>query len=169
LDLYQFDQYRKALADATVFQHLASAELDLILKSCQLMDAQAGQLILAEGRPGEGLYVILEGEIEFFLPERVSEGLRRPSRIRLNVLGPGRCFGEYGFIDDQPTSAAAQALTSARLCFLPKAGLRRIIEQEDRIGKVVNANLLRVLVSRLRGKDKELDLFLLDDRPPVPE
>jgi CRP-like cAMP-binding protein len=166
MSLAQFGQHRKALADATVFQHLAPAELDLILESCRLVDAHAGQIILPEGRPGDGLYVILEGEIEFFLPERVSETLRRPSRVRLNVLGPGRCFGEYGFIDDQPASAAAQALTRARLCFLPKAVLRRIIDQHDRIGKVVNANLLRILVSRLRRKDKELDLFLLDDRPP---
>jgi hypothetical protein len=60
--------------------------------------------------------------------------------------------------------APARALTPARLCFLPKADFRRIVEQNDRIGRIVNANLLRFLVSRLRGKDKELDLIILEDR-----
>ena len=121
--------------------------------------------ILTEGLPSDGLYIILEGQVEFFLPEHAGGGLRRPSRVRLNVLGPGRCFGEYGVIDDRPASASAQALAPARLCFLPKAEFRRIIAQDDRIGKVVIFNLLRFLVGRLRGKDRELDLVLLEDGP----
>lgn len=157
-------RYRQAVADSVVFAHLAPVEVDLILASCGLVEADAGHLLVSEGRPSEGLYIILEGEIEFFLPARLEGRLRRPSPVRLNVLGPGRCFGEYGVIDDQPTSASARALTPARLCFLPKADFRRIVEQNDRIGRIVNANLLRFLVSRLRGKDKELDLIILEDR-----
>ncbi len=121
--------------------------------------------MLTEGLPSDGLYIVLEGQIEFFLPEHLGGGLRRPSRVRLNVLGPGRCFGEYGLIDDQPASASAQALTRGRLCFLRKADFRRLVDQHHRIGKLVTANLLRFLVSRLRAKDKQLDVFLLEDRP----
>jgi len=130
-----------------------------------LIDVVAGQVLLSEGLKGTGLYVILEGDIEFFLPDRSVAGVRRPSRVRLNVLGVGRCFGEYGVIDDQPSSASAQALTAARLCVLPTSDLRRIVDQNDRIGKIIYANLLRFLVSRLRAKDKELDLVLFVDEP----
>ena len=63
-------------------------------------------------------------------------------------------------IDNQPSSASAQALTAARLCLLATSELRRIVDQNDRIGKIIYANLLRFLVSRLRAKDRELDLVM---------
>ena len=67
-------------------------------------------------------------------------------------------------IDDQPSSASAEALAPAKLCFLSKAEFRRLVERHDRLGRIVYANLLRYLVSRLRSKDKELDIFLLDEK-----
>jgi CRP-like cAMP-binding protein len=157
--------YRSLLAQSVVLEHLTAPEMDLVMASCRLLDVPAGQLLLSEGRRGDGLYIILTGEVEFFLPERAAGGLRRPSRVRLNVLGPGRCFGEYGVIDDRPSSASAQAVGPVRVCFLPTAEFRRITAEHDRIGKIVHANLLRFLVSRLRSKDKELDLVLLTEAP----
>ena len=157
--------YRETIAKSVVFEQLEPGDVDLILSSCQLLDVGAGRFILTEGLPTDGLYIILEGQVEFFLAEHAGRGRRRPSRVRLNVLGPGRCFGEYGVIDDRPASASAQTLGPTRLSFLPKAEFRRIIAQNDRIGKIVIFNLLRFLVGRLRGKDKELDFVLLEEGP----
>jgi CRP-like cAMP-binding protein len=160
MSLHALEQYRKTLAESVVFAQLSPAELDLIMMSCRLVEASAGQTLLSEGAKGDGLYVILEGNIEFFLPDRSMARVQRLSRVRLNVLGPGRCFGEYGVIDDQPSSASAQALTVARLCLLATSELRRIVNENDRIGKIIYANLLQFLVSRLRAKDRELDLVM---------
>jgi CRP-like cAMP-binding protein len=159
------ERYRTTLAESVVFAGLQPADMGLLMASCRVVDASAGQLVLSEGRKGGGLYVILEGEVEFFLPERSPAGVRRPTRVRFNVLGPGRCFGEYGLIDDQPSSASAQALTATRLCVLPTTEFRRLVDQHDRLGKTVYANLLRFLVGRLRTKDRELDLILFVDDP----
>jgi CRP/FNR family transcriptional regulator, cyclic AMP receptor protein len=159
------DRYRKTLAESVVFAGLDRAAMNIIMASCRVVEASPGQLLLSEGAAGGGLYVILEGEVEFFLPERLAVGGRRPTRVRLNVLGSGRCFGEYGLIDDQPRSASARALTATRLCVLSTTEFRRIVEEHDRIGKIVYANLLRFLVGRLRAKDRELDLVLFADDP----
>jgi len=147
-----------------VFQGLAPADLDVVSAACALVETKPGQLILTEGVAGDGVYVVLEGEVEIFLPERSTGGVLRPSRVRLNRLGPGRCFGEYGALDDQPSSASAAAITPAKLAFLPTATFRSLLEQHDAIGRVVYANLLRFLIGRLRSKDKELDLVFLDER-----
>ena len=155
---------RGVLTSSVVFQRLTPAEMDLVLATAQFIEAKPGQLLLTEGTPGDGLYVILEGQIEVFLPERAASGAHRPSLVRLNRLGPGRCFGEYGVVDDQPSSASAAALTPARLCFLPKAAFQRLLERNDHVGRTVYGNLLRFLISRLRSKDRELDLIVLDDR-----
>jgi PPM family protein phosphatase len=165
---HALDRYRSTLAGSVVFADLGAPELDQIIAAGRVIDASAGQLLLSEGSKGDGLYIILEGEIEFFLPERSPAGARRPSRVRLNVLGPGRCFGEYGLIDDQPSSASAQALTAARLGVFGAADFHRLVHDSDRIGKTVYANLLRFLVGRLRAKDRELDLVLLIDEPKRP-
>src|SRR5262245_42254992 len=159
------EPYRKTLVESVVFAQLNPAEIDIIMDACRVIDAKPGQALLTEGRKGEGLYVILEGKVEFFLPEQSASG-RRPSRVRLNVLGPGRCFGEYGLIDDEPSSASAQAVTASRLCFLPTEDFRRIVNANDRMGRIIYADLLRFLVNRLRAKDKELDLvmFVEEDR-----
>ncbi len=159
------ERYRKTLAESVVFAQLSPTEMDLIMASCRLVDVEPGQALLTEGRKGDGLYVILEGQVEFFLPERSVGGVRRPSRVRLNVLGPGRCFGEYGLIDDQPSSASAQAVTATRLCFLATEDFRSIVNGNDRMAKIIYADLLRFLVSRLRAKDKELDLVLFVEGP----
>jgi CRP-like cAMP-binding protein len=165
MNLHALEQYRKTLAESVVFAQLSPAELDLIMMSCRLVDVSAGQTLLSEGGKGEGLYVILEGNIEFFLPDRSMSGVQRFSRVRLNVLGPGRCFGEYGVIDNQPSSASSQALTAGRLCLIATSELRRIVNENDRIGKIIYANLLRFLVSRLRAKDRELDLIMFAEEP----
>ena len=158
------DGHRAILASSVVFRGLTAADLDPVLSASELITRKPRELILSEGSLSDGLYVLLEGEVEVFLPERAASGGHRPSRVRLNRLGPGRCLGEYGLIDDQPSSASAEAMTPAKLCFLSKAEFGRLVERHDRVGRIVYANLLRYLVSRLRGKDKELDVFLLDDR-----
>src|SRR5688572_18601268 len=155
---------RAILAGSVVFRGLTLDELEPVLAASEVITRKPRDLVVREGTVGDGLYVVLEGEVEVFLPERAAGGGHRASRIRLNRLGPGRCLGEYGVIDDQPSSASASAVTTARLWFLPKAEFRKLVERHDRVGRIVYGNLLRYLVTRLRGKDKELDMVLLDDK-----
>jgi CRP-like cAMP-binding protein len=162
------ERYRDTLAHSVAFGQLTPAEIDQVLSCCRLVDVTAGQMILAEGRKGNGLYVILEGEVEIYLADRVDGGLKRRSALQLNVLGSGRCFGEYGLIDDSVSSASARALVPTRLCALSRDDFRRITDENDRIGKIIYANLLRFLIRRLRLKDQELDLVLLVDEKPGP-
>lgn len=156
--------YRATIANSVVFQGVSSATLDTVLTLSNFITLKPGELILSEGTPGDGLYIVLEGEVEVFLPERAGTGGRRPTRIRLARLGPGRCLGEYGAIDNQLSSASVTALTPTRLCFVPKAKFRGLVDGNDQVGRIVYANLLRYLISRLRGKDKELDVVLLADK-----
>jgi CRP-like cAMP-binding protein len=155
---------RPILASSVVFQGLSPTDFEPVLAAAEIITRKPREIIVQEGTVGDGLYVVLEGEVEVFLPQQSSSGGRRPTRILLNRLGPGRCLGEYGVIDDQPASASAAALTAARLCFIPRAEFRKLVERHDHVGRIVYGNLLRYLVSRLRGKDKELDIVLHDDK-----
>ena len=158
------DNDRAILTGSVIFRGLTRDELEPLLAASAIVTRKPRDLIVREGTVGEGLYVVLEGEVEVFLPTQAAAGGQRATRIRLNRLGPGRCLGEYGIIDDRPSSASASALTATRLWFLPKAAFRTVVERHDRVGRIVYGNLLRYLVTRLRSKDKELDMVLLDDK-----
>ena len=155
------DDHAAILGRSVVLQGLSAGDLEPVVAASQVITRKPGEAILQEGTVGDGLYIILEGEVDVFLPQRAASGATRPTRIRLNKIGPGRCLGEYGVIDDQPSSASASALTASRLSFLPKAEFRKLVVHHDRIGRIVYANLLRYLVGQLRGKDKELDIIVL--------
>jgi CRP-like cAMP-binding protein len=153
------DRYRGIIAHSVVFEGLEPAAMDRILAHCQERRVDAEQVVLSEGQPGDGLYLILEGTIQCLLLPQSLQG--RPTPVFLNTLGPGRCFGEYSLIDDGPCSATVRALVPTTLCFLPQADFRRLVGADDRVARIVYGNLLRFLVGRLRGKDEELDKFLL--------
>jgi len=155
------DRHRGTIAHSVVFDRLAPVDLDHILGRCQLLDVDSGQVVLSEGQPGDGLYIILQGRMEFVLPQEGAKGGQRMTSVRLNTLGPGRCFGEYSLIDDSPCSATVRALVRTQVCFLPRRDFRQLVDGEDRVARVVYGNLLRFLVSRLRTKDQELDTILL--------
>jgi CRP-like cAMP-binding protein len=153
---------RRILAESVVFRNLETGDLDHIVKAGKLLDAPAGELLLAEHGRGAGLHVILEGTVEFFLPE-ASAGGHRPTMVRLNTLGAGKCFGEYSLIDDQAISASARARTPVKLFFISREEFRKLTDGMPRMGKTIYFNLLQFLVRRLRDKDRELDLFWLVD------
>ena len=112
------DGYRHILASSVVFESLATAALDHIIARGLLVETHAGEQVLSEGTRGPGLYVVLEGLVEVFLPDGAGPRTRRPTEVHLNTLGPGRCLGEYSLIDEHSTSAAARSLTQAKLFFL---------------------------------------------------
>ena len=63
-----------------------------------------GELIVEEGRTGNGLYVILTGVVEVFRREE-GDG----SRV-LRTMGPGEPFGEMALICEWPRTASVRAV-----------------------------------------------------------
>ena len=161
MELTGKEGYRHILAGSVVFEHLPPAALDHIVARGLLVEVAPLETVLAEGVRGPGLYVVLEGLVEVFLPDGAGAKTRRPTEVHLNTLGPGRCLGEYSLIDEHSTSAAARSMTAARLFFLSREEFRSIAEGDARVGKVIYLNLLHFLITRLRAKDEELDLFMM--------
>lgn len=150
------DIYR-ILSQSIVFRELSPEELQRVLEYGVQEEIPAGQHILHEGGENHILYLILDGEVEVYLPEDE----RRHGRIHLNVVGPEAILGEYSLIDNEPASASAVTRTDTAFFYMDREDFERLVSDEDRIGKQVYYNLVRVLVERLREKDRELDLEIL--------
>jgi CRP-like cAMP-binding protein len=155
------DGYRHILGGSVVFEHLPPGARDHNKPPRRGVEVAGGETVLAEGIRGPGLYVVLEGLVEIFLPDGTTGRARRPTEVHLNTMGPGRCLGEYSLIDEHSTSAAARSMAGAKLFFLSREEFRSIAEGDARVGKVIYLNLLHFLITRLRAKDEELDLFMM--------
>lgn len=157
----EIDQYQNLLADSVAFRELDSSVLERIMKQGLLLEAKTGDLVFFESmRGGFGLYVILEGEVDIFLPDKQSTEAERPSQVHLNTLGAGHCFGEYSLLDGKDTSASAKALSDIKLFFLPRPEFLQVTGSDPLAGKTIYRNLLLYLVNRLRHKDEDLDLMI---------
>ena len=77
----------------------------------------------------------------------------------LGRLTQGDCFGEYSVIDNSPTSASVVTLEECDLFIIPRINFERIINSDNRLGKIIYKNMLQVLIKRARNYDKELDSF----------
>jgi len=69
----------------------------------------AGTVIFHNGDKADQMFVVVEGEVEVRLGERV-----------LEIVGPGGVLGEMSLVDDSPRSADAYARTDCKL-----AGINR--------------------------------------------
>jgi CRP-like cAMP-binding protein len=128
------------LATVGLFSVLSKAELRQVLKASDQVDAEPGQVLVVEGRPGHEFFLILEGEAI----------VRRNGR-KIATLGPGEYFGELSLLDHGPRSATVVAATEMRLLVLGQrefAGLLQTIPG-------MAAKLLVSMAHRLRVADTQ--------------
>lgn len=83
----------------------------------------AGATIIREGDPGDRYYVIARGHVEVW--RRRPEG----GEARLNVLGPGRGFGEEALLSGAPRNATVRAAEEVVLMSLSQRDFRRLLER----------------------------------------
>jgi CRP/FNR family transcriptional regulator, cyclic AMP receptor protein len=102
---------------------------------------EAGELILMDGDPCEGLYVVISGRVKVF--KLSAEGKEQVLRI----LGPGRTFNDVPVFDGGPNPGSAAAMEAVTVSLIPKAQILRLVEQQPKVAKAV----IRLLASRLRA------------------
>lgn len=79
----------------------------------------AGQVLIERGKPGTGLYVVVEGHLEVEAPEGTRE------------LGPGSVIGERALLSEDGTrSARVRALTYGVVIAVPRAEVDRLCAED---------------------------------------
>ena len=109
------------LATAPLFRPLDRKQrLDLV-RRFTAHDVAPGTVIIREGQPGQGLYVVLHGEVD------VSK-IDGEEKVLLATLKPSDVFGEISLLHDEPTTATVTAATNATVLFLGRDIFQRLIE-----------------------------------------
>jgi signal transduction histidine kinase len=116
-----------SLNSSKLFGGLLTGELHELEQTAQLRVYGAGSSIFREGDPGDGLYVIAEGQVQ------IACWVGQEERRVLSTLGPGEFFGEMAVLDEQARSATALAETDVRAHFVPREDLLKALEGNPRL------------------------------------
>ena len=135
---------RKA-AMSGVFRHLRSGQLGFLSQEMRIARCQRGDVLFRRGDPGRDLYLILDGEVEFFIERGQGDG-KAPSPAEagfgahearvltvVNTAGPGGVFGELAMFGEGRRSVGARAATDATLGVLGREALVSLIHADPAI------------------------------------
>jgi CRP/FNR family transcriptional regulator, cyclic AMP receptor protein len=88
------------LSELPLFHSLKHDELHAlasILEECQF---KKDEFVFQYGEPGESLYIVRSGEAEVFIEDNTG------NRMVLDIVSPGKYFGELSVLDGGPRTAS---------------------------------------------------------------
>ncbi len=112
--------------------------------------ARAGEIIFRKGDPGSELFVVRRGNVSVNLP------LDAGHRYHLTTFTAGHCFGDMAFLDHQPRSADAVAVTDTELFVLSRVRFESLAKSHPEVALDMLRCLCHELATRLRWANSEL-------------
>jgi CRP-like cAMP-binding protein len=109
-------QYTDKLPGIPLFSFLDEDAFVAVLASLQLRRFAKGNVVIAEGQPGDSFFILAEGSVE--VTRKVG-----PKTISLARLKPGAVFGEMALISKAPRTATVIASDDCDLLELKRASL----------------------------------------------
>jgi CRP/FNR family cyclic AMP-dependent transcriptional regulator len=123
--------------------------------SMSRVSMRRGDVVFAEGDPGDRLYVVADGKVK--LGRTATDGREN----LLAVLGPGEMFGELSVFDPGARTSTATALTEGGLLGLSQPELRAWLAGRPEVAE----ELLRALARRLRRTNEAMADLVFSDVP----
>jgi signal transduction histidine kinase/predicted CoA-binding protein len=149
--------YADFLRKVPLFAELPDADLKHLCSMIKDVTLAPGEMLFAEGDPGEEAYVIAEGEIEIV---KVSSG----RDVLLAVRTSGDVIGETALLEMVPRSATARARGAAKLLAIHKTLLDELVQGSASAARVMFHTVLgrwRATGAMLRQSEKMAQLGTL--------
>ncbi|GIR23377.1 cAMP-binding protein [bacterium] len=123
------------------FQYSDFRELENLMHK---REYKAGDYIFKNRAPGEGMYIIVKGNV------KITVGTRSKKENVFANLTDGEFFGELALFDDEPRSANAIATENTQLLGFFTQDLMTLQERNPVLGQKILFNLGGLLGERLR-------------------
>ena len=108
---------------------------NLFKNTNNIVEFKEGATIFAEGTPGDFMYVVLDGEVDVWVGNKL-----------VDIIKPGNIFGEMALIDEGERSATAVAKSDCRLAVVDQKLFLYMVQQTP----FFSLEVMRVLADRLR-------------------
>jgi cAMP-dependent protein kinase regulator len=114
-----------------LFPDFSNDELVAVMGGLQLIQYRAGDLVVAQGEPGDSLFLVTTGTVKAWIRNR--EG----RNVLVRQLGDGDFFGEISVLSGSPRTATVVAATPCEMLELDRATLDGITEKYPRVREVL--------------------------------
>lgn len=131
----------ESLKGVTMFRDVPEKTLQRLERMARERSYSPGDDIMSQGQEGVGVFVLLDGEVDF-----VRDGQT------LATLGPGALFGEMAILDHYRRSGTVRAKTACRCLAIPRSDF--VAELRSEIDLCYN--LLVHMTRRVRDLDERL-------------
>lgn len=131
----------QALKEIDLFNGLDESQIQALLQQGQERRVATGDVLLHEGDEAQGLFVLVEGQLE----------VRKSIAGRATLLGyiqPGSFVGEISLLTNMPHSATVQATADSRIVHFPK----QLFDESLNTSPLIRA-ILRTMSQRLRATE----------------
>jgi len=112
---------KNLLATSPLFKPFDHQQQMELLKRFEGHDLEPGTVVIREGDVGQGLFVLLLGEVEILNKDATGK-----EKV-VAKLGAGEVFGEMSLLGDRPTTATVRTLSRTTIMFLGRDYFRRLV------------------------------------------
>jgi CRP-like cAMP-binding protein len=134
----------EALRNAPFFAGLSRDDLDGILRVGRPVSFEAGQAMVEQGEPGDGMYIIVAGSAE------VDVG------GRFHTLATGHFFGEMALITAGKRMATVKAVEPVDALKIPADEFQSFLLEHPGVA----LSMLKAIVERLREVEQRIDAWM---------
>ncbi len=137
-----------------VLRGMDDAALARLAVALEPQECSDGQIVFAEGDPGDSMFFIAEGRVRI---EKRAQAGAAANKI-LSVLEAGDYFGEMALLDQKPRSASAVTSGQTRILRLSKAAFDDL-QQTSAAGMGVLFAMIRTSSDRIRRLSSHLVVY----------
>ena len=129
-----------------LFEGLSEDQLNSLSPFTYRKKFGPGELIVEEGHTGNGMYLIVSGNVE------AVKGLGTERQQIVNKLGAGEVFGEMALLGEWPRTASVRAVDSVECLGIDRWVFLAQLERQPQVG----IRMLHILAQKLRDSDARL-------------
>lgn len=112
------------MVSSDLFKPFSVEDRRKLVTRFRLRELPPGQVVLEQGTRSDGLYLVLAGSVEVYMPE---------NDIVLSELGSGDVFGEISLLEDADTAASVRAKTRGWVLRLPRDDFKELIASYPKV------------------------------------
>lgn len=138
-----------------LFQEFSYQELKIIGRYMTHVSKKKGEVVFAEGDPGDHMLILVDGRLAVF------KGGEHGSHLLCHE-GRGRIVGEMALLDRERRSATCIADTDCEMLTLYESGLRQLSNESPVVAYRFMYNMAKLLSRRLRRTSGMLVEYLVN-------
>jgi CRP/FNR family transcriptional regulator len=149
------EPHAAALQEVELFRVLSPERLASLRPRLREKSFERQQVLYFEGSPANRLWLVRSGQVRLYKSSNDGQ------LTTLDVIARGEAFGVLSALESEVYPASAEAVTSGCAWWLPRESFQRLLAEEPDL----NAEILRILLRRLRDAHDRLRSFAHDPAP----